>query len=237
VNSHPFMQLYLFEHLDEYGYTAPPAVSMAPMGYFPDSEFNYRHIDLMLLPPPLDTQTTFGYVLNNIQNHFPEGFLGTDEDDDEEEEEEEEKEEEDKAEENDEVQQEKSEGHDNNAHDNKDESHTGHNSTNKRNLENVTTSNLPASKKISKESAANRKKYELAMLNTGEDSILWFNVNTASEVFDYNSEFENPVRTTRRMFRKHAEEIRKKLLALRPGSTAPVSDEELNSLFNQLLWT
>jgi hypothetical protein len=217
MNSHPFMQLYLFEHLDEYGYTAPPAVSMAPMGYFPDSEFNYRQIDLMLLPPPLDTQTTFGYVLNNIQNHFPEGFLGGDDDDDEEEEEEQEESEE--KEENDQV---------------NDESHSDQ-KNNKRNLD--SNSKLPAAKKTSTEPVAKKKKYDLAMLNMGEDAIFWFTVNTSDGFLEYNTEFENPVLITRRMFRKHAEEIRKKLLALRPGPTAPASDEELNSLFDQLLWT
>jgi hypothetical protein len=221
MNSHPFMQLYLFEHLDEYGYSAPPAVSMAPMDYFCDSEFNYRQIDLALLPPPLDTQTTFGYVLNNIQNHYPEGFLGSGDDDDEDDDNEEEEEELEEKVETDQT---------------KDESLSEHKNNNKRNLEGNTASKLPASKKISTEPEAKKKKYDLAMLNLGEDALFWFTVNTSSGFLEYNPEFENPVLITRRMFRKHAEEIRKKLLTLRPGATDPVNDEEMNALFHQLLW-
>eukprot|EP01031_Cornospumella_fuschlensis_P025761 gene25761-31112_t len=44
--------LYLFPHIDELGYAAPPAMSIAPYCYFP-WEYSSRHIDLSLLPYPL----------------------------------------------------------------------------------------------------------------------------------------------------------------------------------------
>ena len=65
----PWMELYLFQHPDEMGYTAPTAFSMAPKGYF-CTDYCDRHIDLALLPPPLDLNTTFGFVLTQIRNRF-----------------------------------------------------------------------------------------------------------------------------------------------------------------------
>jgi hypothetical protein len=83
-----------------------------------------------------------------------------------------------------------------------------------------------------------RKKYELAMIDfEGDDSIFWITAKRSKNYVDFDRKGENPFSTTRRIFQKHAEEIRKKLLAIRRGSSEPVNDEELNSLFDQLLWT
>jgi hypothetical protein len=209
MNSHPFMQLYLFEHLDEMGYDAPPAVSIAPIGYF-ESEYKERCVDLALLPPPLDTQTTLGFVLNKIRDNFPEDGLDNEEDDEGEEDEEEDEEDEEE-----------------------DDSDDGHNKKRK----NQGKSTAPTKEEIH-EPADPRKKYELATIDfEGEDAIFWCTVKNSKSIVDCDPAGENPIFTTRRMFRKHAEEIRKKLFTLRARSTEAVSDEELNSLFEQLLWT
>lgn len=73
----PFMQLYLFEHLDEYGYAAHTAVSMAPLNYFP-GEYEDRHIDLALLPDVLRTGTDFGLGLQRVLDKLPQGRVSAD---------------------------------------------------------------------------------------------------------------------------------------------------------------
>lgn len=80
----PWMELYLFRHSNEMGYIAPTAFSMAPKGYF-CTDYCDRNIDLALLPPPLDLDTTFGYVLTHIRNGFLSSLpiLSDSEDDDE----------------------------------------------------------------------------------------------------------------------------------------------------------
>jgi hypothetical protein len=214
MNSHPFMQLYLFKHLDEMGYNAPPAVSIAPLGYF-NSGNKERYVDLALLPPPLDIQTTLGFVLNKIQNHFPEDGLDyedNEEKDDEEEEEGagEEEEEEDVDEEGD--------------------NNDGRNKKRKQ--------STAVKKDVNRDPADQRMKYELAVVDfEAEDAITWCTAKSFTDYIALDPAGEDPILATRRMFHKHSEEIRKKLFALRPGSSEAVNDEELNSLFDQLLWT
>jgi hypothetical protein len=218
MKSHSFMQLYLFEHLDEMGYDAPPAVSIAPIGYF-ESEYKERCVDLALLPPPLDTQTTLGFVLNKIRDNFPEDGLDNEEDEAEEDEEDEEGDEEEEDVEDD---------------DENEESHGGHNKKRK----NQGKQSSATKKEKIHEPTDPRKKYELAIIDfEGEDAISWCTVKNSKNFVDVYPAGENPIIATRRMFHKHAKEIRQKLLALRQGSSGAVSDEELNSLFDQLLWT
>jgi hypothetical protein len=212
MNAHPFMQLYLFEHLDEMGYNAPPAVSIAPLGYF-KSQYKERCVDLALLPPPLDTQTTLGFVLNKIRDNFPEDGLDNDENDEEDDDEEEDEEEDEE--------------------DDEDEEEDSKKRKNKGNQ------SATATNEEIHEPADPRKKYELAMIDfEGDGSITWFTAkNSRNYYLDFDPAGENPFLATRRIFQKHAEEIRKKLRAIRPGSSEAVSDEELNSVFDQLLWT
>jgi hypothetical protein len=222
MNSHPFMELYLFEHLDEMGYNAPPAVSIAPLGYF-KSQYKERCVDVTLLPPPLDTQTSLGFALNKIRDNFPEVGLDNEdnEEDDEEDDDDDEEEEENDEEDDDDAEEE----NDSQAGPNKKRKSQGKQSA-------------PAPTEEIHEPTDPRKKYELAMIDfEGDDSIFWITAKRSKNYVDFDRKGENPFSTTRRIFQKHAEEIRKKLLAIRRGSSEPVNDEELNSLFDQLLWT
>ncbi len=68
VCTHERLSCYLFSHLDEMGYSAPTAVSMARVDQLPQQEHYNRDIDLSLLPPPLDKETAFGRALNELRN-------------------------------------------------------------------------------------------------------------------------------------------------------------------------
>lgn len=66
----PWMNCYLFPHTDEYGRSAPSAVSMAPMDYF-HLEFDGRIIDTQLLPGVMGDETSFGPVLKTFLSQLP----------------------------------------------------------------------------------------------------------------------------------------------------------------------
>ena len=170
LRQRPWMELYLFEHVDEMGYAAPTAVSMAPLRYF-NSEYDARFIDLALLPSPLQQNTCCGYVLHNIRDRLPQDGDADNE--------------------------EGEEGR---------KSKTG------------TSSSLPTIAFIDFE---------------GEDGIFWSDIDNCGSTVIFTK--PNPMDVTREMFRKHAEAIRLRLLALHP-SNETATEEEIQSLFDQLLW-
>eukprot|EP00981_Chlorochromonas_danica_P001946 scaffold403_cov183-Ochromonas_danica.AAC.2 len=75
-----FMQCYLFRHLDEYGYAAPSALSMATTSYMNGlgGDGIARIVDLALLPPPLRQETELGQVLDKILSYLPKKHRGKD---------------------------------------------------------------------------------------------------------------------------------------------------------------
>jgi hypothetical protein len=208
IQSRPWMQLYLFSHLDEMGYAAPPAVSMAPIGYFP-IEYSDRHIDLSLLPSPLDEQTTCGYVLNRIRSKFPaEALEDTGED----------------------IEEDEGRGEEEEEEDGNDEDENG---------ENEDEEEAEKGKKTKKEQVSSTVR-DLAFLEfEGEGAIFWFSLAGSQRHVNWDPDQENPLVTTRKIFHRHAEEIRKKLVNLLPeeSTLASLGDEDLSGVFHQLLWS
>jgi hypothetical protein len=178
---------YLFSHCDEMGYSAPTAVSIARAGSLPQVDGENRDIDLHLLPPPLDTESQFGRALHVLAKRLEDRRIDDGDDDGN----------------DDDGEEEDGNGDANSDGDGEDDDNEDVDLDDNGNA----GSNAPTKK-------VEPKTKDIVLIDFNGNDALYFNsVRSANDSYGFGGPF-SPFPITRKVFEKHAELVRRDMLAL-----------------------